>query len=365
MAAIFAQHHRTNTTLGKNLTHSPFIGAGEFNPTKIRVVGTILSVIVIASVLGNLLVCLAVCTDKRLWKKSYLFIVSLAVADLLVSCLVMSFAVYNEMHEHWPFGADFCRIWISSDIMCCTASILHLCLIALDRFLQLRDPLLYFLWMTTPKVVGMILTVWIVSALISFLPTSFGWHEPFKEHNVVSETGMCLFEVNEVYAVTSSAVSFFIPCIVMVVIYAKVFGFARYHVLNMRKTTTVGVSNKNQATFRNMVSYTRRDSKAAVTLGVMMGAFLVCWLPFFVVNVTAPFCRTCVPPTVFRVLIWLGYFNSCLNPIIYSMFNTELRLALRNLVCPWTNVTLEHSVMQVCVVSRITRTSTIGTIGTV
>ncbi|KAK7096129.1 dopamine receptor 1-like [Littorina saxatilis] len=344
MAAIFAQHHRTNTILGRNLTHSPVIGAEEVCPAKLLVVGTVLSVIVIASILGNLLVCLAVCTDKRLWKKSYLFIVSLAVADLLVACLVMSFAVYSELHEHhWPFGADFCRIWISLDIMCCTTSVLHLCLIALDRFVQLRDPLLYFLWMTTPKVVGMILTVWIVSALIAFLPTSFGWHEPFEKHNVVSETGMCLFEVNKVYAVTSSAVSFFIPCIVMVVIYAKVFGFARYHVLSMRRTNPVSVFNKKHATF-----------KAAVTLGVMNGAFLVCWLPFFVLNVTAPFCRTCVPSTVFHVLIWLGYFNSCLNPIIYSMFNTEFRLALRNIVCPWTKVTPEPwSVIQMSVGSRM------------
>lgn len=63
------------------------------------------------------------------------------------------------------------------------------------------------------------------------------------------------------------------------------------------------------------------DCKATKTLGVIMGAFIVCWLPFFITAIVRPFCAdplTCVPPWLNSTLLWLGYANSFLNPIIYA-----------------------------------------------
>ena len=70
--------------------------------------------------------------------------------------------------------------------------------------------------------------------------------------------------------------------------------------------------------------------------GVVVGVFLVCWVPFFCVNIVQAYCK-CIPPLAFQALTWLGYFNSCLNPIIYSIFNTEFRNAFRKILfayCP-------------------------------
>jgi hypothetical protein len=69
----------------------------------------------------------------------------------------------------------------------------------------------------------------------------------------------------------------------------------------------------------------------------VVGVFLVCWVPFFCANIAEAFCK-CVPKTTFQVLTWIGYFNSTLNPIIYSIFNTEFRYAFHKIIahrCPW------------------------------
>lgn len=92
---------------------------------------------------GNVLVCWAICADRRLRKLGNLFIVSLAVADLLVSGIVMTFALANDLMGYWAFGPQFCDAWIAMDVMCSTASILNLCAISLDRFIHIKDPLRY------------------------------------------------------------------------------------------------------------------------------------------------------------------------------------------------------------------------------
>lgn len=70
---------------------------------------------------------------RTLRKVGNLFIVSLAISDLFVACLVMVFAVANDLQGSWIFGDQFCDIWVAFDVMCCTASILNLCAISMDR----------------------------------------------------------------------------------------------------------------------------------------------------------------------------------------------------------------------------------------
>ena len=95
--------------------------------------GFFLAVIIFLSITGNILVCIAVYTDRTLRKVGNLFIVSLAISDLFVACLVMVFAVVNDLQGFWVFGDQFCDIWVAFDVMCSTASILNLCAISMDR----------------------------------------------------------------------------------------------------------------------------------------------------------------------------------------------------------------------------------------
>ncbi|XP_054711836.1 dopamine receptor 1-like [Uloborus diversus] len=293
-------------------------------------VGIPLAIIIFMAITGNLLVCLAISTDRRLRKLGNLFLISLAVADLLVSSLVMTFALANDLMGYWMFGPQFCDTWVAFDVMCSTASILNLCAISLDRFIHIKDPLRYGRWMTRRVVLMSIAGIWIMSALVSFLPISLGWHKPKKMAESLDEElrPTCALDLTPVYAVVSSIISFYAPCVVMVALYTRLYLYAKKHVRNIRAVTkTANTKNCNSSNHHHNM-----DHKAAITLGFIMGTFLVCWVPFFCINIVAAVCKSCISDLVFKFFSWLGYCNSALNPIIYSIFNSEFRDAFRRIL---------------------------------
>ena len=77
-----------------------------------------------------------------------------------------------------------------------------------------------------------------------------------------------------------------------------------------------------------------RERKAARTLGIITGSFVICWLPFFIIALVRPFCgAVChLPDALVSVIGWLGYFNSLLNPVIYTVFNPDFRLAFSKIL---------------------------------
>ncbi|KXJ68538.1 hypothetical protein RP20_CCG002821 [Aedes albopictus] len=103
--------------------------------------GVFLSIVIFLSVAGNILVCIAIYTERSLRRIGNLFLASLAIADLFVASLVMTFAGVNDLLGYWIFGAQFCDTWVAFDVMCSTASILNLCAISLDRYIHIKDPL--------------------------------------------------------------------------------------------------------------------------------------------------------------------------------------------------------------------------------
>ncbi|NXU20688.1 DRD5 protein, partial [Pardalotus punctatus] len=307
-----------------------------------------LSLLILGTLLGNSLVCAAVLRFRHLRSKvTNLFVVSLAVSDLLVAVLVMPWRAASDVLGFWPFGA-FCDLWVAFDIMCCTASILNLCLISVERYCAIASPFRHHGWVTRRVASVAIGVAWLLSLLISFVPVQLRWHKEreLSGLNGSVEEGGCDSSLGRTYAISSSLVSFYIPVVIMVGTYGRLFRTARRQIRRIsaleRAAGQPGSENPRETSLRNSF---RKETKVLQTLSIIVGVFVCCWLPFFVLNCLVPFCAAeprqpgalpCVSRTVLSIFTWLGWANSALNPIIYA-FNAEFRRAFASLLgwgCP-------------------------------
>ncbi|MCL4157975.1 UNVERIFIED_CONTAM: hypothetical protein GTU68_066660 [Idotea baltica] len=280
-----------------------------------------MGLIIVLSVLGNMLVIVSVALHRRLHSAANYLLVSLATADLLVALCAMTFNASVELSGgRWLFGGIMCDLWNSFDVYFSTVSILHLCCISVDRYYAIVRPLEYPLTMTNQMLATMLAQAWIAPTLISFLPIFLGWYTTTEHLKLRAlHPHICIFQVNAVYAILSSSVSFWIPCTVMIVMYFRIFQEARkqeHAIITRASSAPPG----------------RREHKAARTLGLIMGAFVLCWLPFFtwyvIINICGEKCHC--PPVVVTTLFWIGYFNSTLNPFIYVYFRADFRHAFQS-----------------------------------
>uniref|UniRef100_A0A8C2XIP9 5-hydroxytryptamine receptor 4 n=1 Tax=Cyclopterus lumpus TaxID=8103 RepID=A0A8C2XIP9_CYCLU len=290
-----------------------------------------------SSMFGNLLVMVALCKDRHLRKKkTNYFIVSLAFADLLVALLVMPFAAIELTTGEWRYGEIFCLVRTSLDVLLTTASILHLCCIALDRYYAICcQPLVYRHKMTPVRVAVMLSGCWLIPIFISFLPIMQSWNaigiEDIERRALAggSNDTSCVFLVNRPYALICSTVAFYVPLALMVLAYQRIYVTAMTHVRQIETLQRAG--SAPQAPIAN--SRMRIETKAAKTLAVIMGCFCLCWAPFFITNVVDPFIHYSVPWQLWTAWLWLGYINSGLNPFLYAFLNRAFRRAFLVILC--------------------------------
>lgn len=303
--------------------------------------GCVLCVLIVSTLLGNALVCAAVIKFRHLRSKvTNAFVISLAVSDLFVAVLVMPWRAVSEVAGVWLFGR-FCDTWVAFDIMCSTASILHLCIISMDRYWAISSPFRYERRMTRRFACVMIGVAWTLSVLISFIPVQLNWHRAGAPN--ATDPGDCNASLNRTYAISSSLISFYIPVLIMVGTYTRIFRIARTQIrrISSLERGCRAVHRRPRASAHEESSLKtsfRRETKVLKTLSVIMGVFVFCWLPFFVLNCMVPFCRLerlrappCVSDTTFSVFVWFGWANSSLNPVIYA-FNADFRKAFSTIL---------------------------------
>nr|XP_056711097.1 D(1B) dopamine receptor [Euleptes europaea] len=308
-----------------------------------------LSLLVAWTLLGNGLVCAALVGCRRLRARvSSVFLASLAVSDLLVALLVMPWKAAAEVAGHWPFGA-FCRVWVAFDILCSTASILSLCAIALDRCWAVCSPFGYERRMTPRRALAAAALAWALALAVSFLPVQLDWHRrpdaaAPRDGSAPPPARRCDARLNRAYALSSSLVSFYIPGAVMLVAYGRIYRVARGQIRRIssleraaeRARRCRGGPRTPTAPPR---AAPRHEARVLRTLALLVGVFVGCWLPFFVLNCLAPFCPPgrdgagppCVSDATFDVFAWVGWANSSLNPLIYAC-NADFRKVFSGLL---------------------------------
>ncbi|OWK62430.1 Histamine H2 receptor [Lonchura striata] len=305
-------------------------------------VGLVLTLIDLVTLLGNTVVFLCPVVEKRLRTVTYMFIMSLATADFLVACLVMPFSIIYEVTGMWLFGKLFCKVWISFDVMFCTASIVTLCFISLDRYCSVVTPYHYSRRMSRGRpslpssslsfcrCIVMTCTVWVYSSLISFLPVMQGWNEiPGVDFDAGRE---CIFVTNWVFAIVASALAFFLPFMVMCSMYFFIYRASRLKATRIMSQTLEIHYHPNS----KRQNHLQLENKATRTISIIISVFVLCWLPYFVLNVWLAARGTDSTSTVllgtFKIITWLGYCNSTINPLLYAFLNRDFQHALKKLL---------------------------------
>ncbi|XP_040836757.1 D(3) dopamine receptor isoform X3 [Ochotona curzoniae] len=328
--------------------------------------------LILAIIFGNCLVCAAVLRERALQTTTNYLVVSLAVADLLVATLVMPWVVYLEVTGGvWNFSRICCDVFVTLDVMMCTASILNLCAISIDRYTAVVMPVHYQHGTgqsSCRRVALMITAVWVLAFAVS-CPLLFGL-------NTTGDPSICSIS-NPDFVIYSSVVSFYVPFGVTVLVYARIYVVLRQRrrkrILTRQNSQCISVrpgfpqqplspgrahmelkryysicqdsalrplgfqeeqQSKGPEGTRNSLM-PLREKKATQMVAIVLGAFIICWLPFFLTHVLNTHCQAChVSPELYSATTWLGYMNSALNPVIYTTFNVEFRKAfLKILSC--------------------------------
>ncbi|XP_017077261.1 5-hydroxytryptamine receptor 2B [Drosophila eugracilis] len=504
---------------------------------KMIAMAVVLGLMILVTIIGNVFVIAAIILERNLQNVANYLVASLAVADLFVACLVMPLGAVYEISNGWILGPELCDIWTSCDVLCCTASILHLVAIAADRYWTVTN-IDYNNLRTPRRVFLMIFCVWFAALIVSLAP-QFGWKDPDYMKRI--EEQHCMVSQDVGYQIFATCCTFYVPLLVILFLYWKIYIIARKRIQRRaqksfnvtltetdcdstvremkkergkrraerkrleagertpadgeadsqmqrrprkrmricfgRNTNTANIvagsegavarsmaaiavdfaslaitreetefstsnydnkshagtelttvssdaddyrtSNANEiitlsqqvahATQHHLIAShlnaitplaqsiamggagcltttspsekpgaggsgeevsgtegtspgknagvglggvlasianphqklakrrqlleAKRERKAAQTLAIITGAFVICWLPFFVMALTMSLCKECeIHTAVASLFLWLGYFNSTLNPVIYTIFNPEFRRAFKRIL---------------------------------
>ncbi|XP_013187900.1 5-hydroxytryptamine receptor [Amyelois transitella] len=390
------------------------------------VTSVVLALIILATIVGNVFVIAAIIIERNLQNVANYLVASLAVADLMVACLVMPLGAVYEVSQGWILGPELCDMWTSSDVLCSSASILHLVAIATDRYWAVTD-VDYIHIRNEKRIFTMIFLVWGAALVVSLAP-QLGWKDPDYLARITQQQ-KCLVSQDLAYQIFATCSTFYVPLAVILILYWKIFQTARRRIrrrreppprptsadgaapsgrqvqsardrrfvkkrfLNLKKcnqrtraetlaaallltegqsTSTVDTLDEEPRTTaftineklppsvspekssstvtngskpeRSIVSApthrekkesleAKRERKAAKTLAIITGAFVFCWLPFFIMALVMPICQTCViSDYLASFFLWLGYFNSTLNPVIYTIFSPDFRQAFARIL---------------------------------
>uniref|UniRef100_A0A3Q2Q702 Trace amine-associated receptor 13c-like n=1 Tax=Fundulus heteroclitus TaxID=8078 RepID=A0A3Q2Q702_FUNHE len=285
---------------------------------EVMLVYTVLSFISILTVILNLLVIIAITHFRQLHTPTNVLLVSLAVSDFLVG-LLMFFQIIL-INGCWFLGDIICVLYQYLAYAITAASITTMVLISVDRYVAICYPLQYSTKMT-PKVVKFLVCLcWSGSMIFQCVILKDDLQKPGRYNSCYGE---CIIVVNYIVGFIDMTLNLILPITVIVILYLRIFMVAVSQARAMR-------SHIAAVHLQGPLARMKSEMKAARTLGVVVVVFLLCMCPYFCVALTGQDQLLNASSATF--VIYLIYFNSCLNPIIYAFFYPWFRKSIKLIV---------------------------------
>nr|XP_055063791.1 trace amine-associated receptor 13c-like [Misgurnus anguillicaudatus] len=275
------------------------------------------SLLSVWTVFLNLLVIISIYHFKKLHTPTNMLVLSLAVADLLVGLIGMPLEAIRLIETCWYFGDIFCRLFLIIMGLLFSTSLSNLVLIAVDRYVAVCHPLLY------PQKITMTRTITIICV-------SWFWSSAYNISVVITTSqrkyscyGECTIMTTFAWTIIDMFLSFMFPCTVIITFYLRIFYVAHHQVKVINSLMRSG-KHLTEGSVRR-----KSESKAALTLGIIVMVYLFCWIPYYSLSLTQ---NTRLTSAIAYFILWMVYINSALNPLIYAIFYPWFRTSVKHIL---------------------------------
>ncbi|XP_073325132.1 neuromedin-U receptor 1 [Pagrus major] len=287
---------------------------------------------------GNLLTCVVIARHKKMRNPTNLYLVSLAVSDLLVLMFGMPLEIYDLWQNYpFPFGEGGCYFKTFLFETVCFASILNVTALSVERYIAVLHPLKTRYLATNQHAKRVITILWVVSMICAIPNTSL--HGIFYLPERMEESAICtvlkpLWIYNMVMQITTVCF-FFVPMMVISVLYL-VMGI---HLGRERRQPCGNLGKNCGSSIRRKISVNGRRRQVNKMLSIVVAVFGVCWAPFHIERLLWSSISqwTDLMHNIYQYVHILSgvlfYLSSAVNPIIYSLLSTRFRECFRELVC--------------------------------
>lgn len=271
--------------------------------------------VMIPIVVGNGLIILSVVKFRKLRSNMHILIANLAASDFIVGVVLIPYSYFTDdgpVHENMYL----CFVKLSLFVICLGSSCFNLMLISLERFVTITDPLASKVYFTTGKLSVMIIFGWGISIVNGGIPF-FGWNK-YGENNTkcVSDT---LWPSGYKIMMNWEMIAAFIGNVVM-------------YTVVIRKALRKACARSNVKAGLTIHAKMDKDVNHMVTMAIVLGLFILCWLPYICAAVVVTFYETPHTQFIRRCTLVPGMFNSALNWLIYGYRNQDFRNAFKYLI---------------------------------
>ena len=286
---------------------------------------------------GNLLVIVVIILESRFHVMRYVLLASLALSDFLLLILVNSFRIKSIAQEHWLYGQTMCYLNPFFGRYFYINTVLHLVAVSYNRYLAIvKSPLTYDGAITKTRV-AFIALIWIIPVIPVSISLFQGWGKyAYNPELIICEQGWTIDLQNGSITISENMIFIPIATIIMPFLVILFLNVSVYKTANRQINAMVvqvgGPVDAEITQQQEMVSRRLRDRKAAVDVTIIIAAFLVCFLPFWVTGICRLFVPGIdVPAEADLATACIFFLSTICNPIIYSIRKREFRGAVKKM----------------------------------